>query len=104
MAVIHSGLTNVVQSLNVLINKTFKYNIRRKSSVWRLEEEKALTKLLRMKAPDLSPFCLWVNGAWAEIDTNLIVKSIKKCSMWNAMDELKMILFTKMLMSNLSKI
>ena len=51
-----------------------------------LEGEKTFTKGGRMKAPDLPLLCLWEKEAWAEIDTNMIVKAFKKCGISNAMD------------------
>ena len=46
----------------------------------------ALTRGGRLKKPSITLWCEWIVKAWNEIDTAIINKAFKKCSIFNALD------------------
>ena len=46
----------------------------------------ALTRGGRLKKPSITLWCEWIVKAWNEIDTAIINKAFKKCSISNALD------------------
>ena len=50
------------------------------------ETHHEFTKGGRQKKPSITQWCHWVLQAWADIDSAIIIKSFKKCSISNALD------------------
>ena len=60
--------------------------MRRQWNKWMISGEHSFTLAGNMKVASLATVCEWVVKSWAEVKTECIVKSFKKCSISNAMD------------------
>ena len=86
IAVIPGGLTSVLQPLDVSVNHPFKCKLRELWSAWMASGAPQLTAAGNFKRPPLATVTEWVKTAWDAIDTGIIVKSFKKCSISNKLD------------------
>ena len=60
--------------------------MRRQWNKWMISGEHSFTTAGNMKVASLATVCEWVVKSWAEVKTEYIVKSFKKCSISNTMD------------------
>ena len=85
-AVIHGGLTGMLQPLDVSLNKPFKVNMRHLWQEWMSEGNAQLTAKGNFKRPPLPTVVSWVKKAWEDIPEAMIKKSFLKCCISNKMD------------------
>lgn len=86
IAVIPSGLTSVLQPIDVGINKPFKDMMRIQWNNWLCDGEKTYTEGGGVRAPPLPMISEWIINSWNEIKIDTVVKSFKKCGISNALD------------------
>uniref|UniRef100_A0A8C8VPE3 HTH CENPB-type domain-containing protein n=1 Tax=Pelusios castaneus TaxID=367368 RepID=A0A8C8VPE3_9SAUR len=86
LAVIPSGLTSMLQPLDMCLNKTFKDRVRKMRQDWMLSGEARLTKGGNLMKPDIELIAKWVRDAWEDIPTDVVRRAFLKCGISNAMD------------------
>ena len=86
IAVIPGGLTSVLQSLDVSLNKPFKDNARAQWNEWMMNGEKSFTKNGAMRGASLDVLCEFVIKVWDNVKVESVIKSLKKGGISNAMD------------------
>lgn len=100
MAAIPSGLTSLVQPLDVCINKSVKDKLWKQWNVWMLEGEESYTKR------GLSVTCVFGNYEWIDSKSKgwnkTGIKSFEKCAIYENLYGIKVAMMMKM-MPNLKK-
>ncbi|XP_077109885.1 uncharacterized protein LOC143766246 isoform X2 [Ranitomeya variabilis] len=86
LAVIPSGLTSVLQPLDVCLNKPFKERVRKMWHEWMSSDQARLTKVGNLMNPDIELIAKWVRDAWEDIPEDMVERAFKKCGISNAMD------------------
>src|SRR5436305_14092429 len=86
LAVIPAGLTSVCQPLDVLINKSFKDNLRKEWYKWMSKGGAGLTAGGNLKRARISDVCGWVKHSWNAISDQIIFNSFKKCAISNMLN------------------
>ena len=86
IAVIPSGLTSILQPLDVCLNKPFKDGLRKCWNEWMVSGDHTFTAAGNMCAASLTNVCEWVVKSWDNISIESVQKSFKKCGISNAMD------------------
>ena len=74
------GCTSLVQPLDVVVNKVFKDKIRALYEKWLKDfglKEHNRTKKGNLKAPSSVTILRWIDTAWSQIDSELIIKAFK---------------------------
>ena len=71
IAVITGGLTNVLQPLDVSLNKPFKDCLCERWNNWMIEGQKSFTPAGNMRAASLPTVCSWVLDAWRSLPAEL---------------------------------
>ena len=77
IAVISRGLTSVVQSLDVCLNKLFKDGLRQCWNEWMISGDHTFTDAGNMHAASLAIICERVMKSWENISVESIQKSLK---------------------------
>jgi len=95
LAVIPGGLTSQLQPLNVSVNKPFKGFMQEEWAKWIEAPTHHITPAGRVKQPSISNVCEWVRNSWQRVESETIVKSLKKCGISNALDRVKMTFYMK---------
>uniref|UniRef100_A0A672HC27 HTH CENPB-type domain-containing protein n=1 Tax=Salarias fasciatus TaxID=181472 RepID=A0A672HC27_SALFA len=86
IVIIPGGMTSQLQVLDVVVNKPFKDNLRKKYTEWLLSADHALTPTGRIQKPAVRLLCEWVLQAWDAVSSESIINGFKKCCISNAMD------------------
>ena len=86
MAVIPCGLTPVLQPLKKYLNKPFKTRVRTQYQAWIVTGPFTYTPSGKKQAPSKDLVLQWVKKAWQEIPAELVIRSLKTCSISNALD------------------
>uniref|UniRef100_A0A672FD58 DDE-1 domain-containing protein n=1 Tax=Salarias fasciatus TaxID=181472 RepID=A0A672FD58_SALFA len=86
LVIIPGGMTSQLQVLDVVVNKPFKDNLRKKYTEWLLSADHALTPTGRIQKPAVRLLCEWVLQAWDAVSSESIINGFKKCCISNAMD------------------
>uniref|UniRef100_A0A1A7X7M9 HTH CENPB-type domain-containing protein n=1 Tax=Iconisemion striatum TaxID=60296 RepID=A0A1A7X7M9_9TELE len=86
LVIIPGGMTSQLQVLDVVVNKPFKDNLRRRYTEWLLSGDQALSPSGTIKKPAVCQLCEWILQAWAEITPESIINGFKKCCISNALD------------------
>ena len=79
-------MTSILQPLDGLINKPMKVMLQRRWNDWYGSDDHTFTVTGRMRKVELQDICQWSIDAWSELNTQLIVKTFKKCCISNSMD------------------
>lgn len=53
---------------------------------WMMKGEKTYKKGGNIQTPALATLCIWIEEAWDEIKSEIVMKSFKKCGISNAFD------------------
>ncbi len=85
-AVIPSGLTSVLQPLDVVLNKTFKTEMRKLWAEWMGSDQVKKTAMGNLKKPGLSVVVTWVKQAWDSLPNAMVGRSFLKTSISNNLD------------------
>jgi len=87
LAVIPSGLTSILQPLDISLNKPFKDGVRKRWMEWMANGIHELTATGgRQKKPSEELICSWIVDAWHEIPTDMIESSFLICGVTNRLD------------------
>lgn len=86
IAVIPSGLTSILQPLDVSLNYPFKMKAREQWIQWMSNGLAEKTAAGNFKRPSLSLVANWMKTSWETIPADMIQKSFKKCGISNSMD------------------
>ena len=76
----------MLQPLDVVLNKPFKYRMRQKWMACICTDDKELTKGGNLKRPSLSMVTTWVKEAWEDIPGEMGKKSFLKTGISYSMD------------------
>ena len=79
-------MTSQLQVLDVVVNKPFKDNLRKRYTEWLLSDDHALTPTGKLQKPAVRLLCTWILQAWDAISQESIVHGFKKCCISNALD------------------
>ena len=86
LVIIPGGMTSQLQVLDVVVNKPFKDNLRKRYTEWLLSDDHALTPTGKLQKPAVHLLCTWILQAWDAISQESIVHGFKKCCISNALD------------------
>lgn len=86
LVIIPGGMTSQLQVLDVVVNKPFKDNLRKRYTDWLLSGDHTLTPSGKIQKPAVRLLCEWVLNAWAKVSSESIINGFKKCCLSNAMD------------------
>jgi len=86
LAVIPSGLTSILQPLDISLNKPFKDGVRKRWMEWMANGIHEFTVTGRQKKPSEELICSWIVDAWHEIPTDMIESSFLICGVTNRLD------------------
>lgn len=86
LVIIPGGMTSQLQVLDVVVNKPFKDNLRKKYTEWLLSGNHALTPTGKIQKPAVRLLCEWILQAWHAISPESIAHGFKKCCISNALD------------------
>ena len=86
LVIIPGGMTSQLQVLDVVVNKPFKDNLRKKYTEWLLSGNHALTPTGKIQKPSVRLLCEWILHAWDAIPSQSIIDGFKKCCISNALD------------------
>ena len=86
IAVIHGGLTSILQPHDVSLNKPFKDRLRALWNEWTISGDHQVTRDGKLKVPSLTTVCQSILQAWKDLKPEIIIKSFKKCCISEAMD------------------
>ena len=84
-----SGMTGILQPLDVCINKPFKDGLRVKWQEWMIAGEHTQTASGRMCKADLNVICGWMKEAWNHIQMEMMKTYFRKCCITNTIDGTK---------------
>lgn len=77
---------NLLQVLDVVVNKPFKNNLRKNYTAWLLAGNYVLTPSGKIQKPSAYLLCEWILQAWADVSSESIINGFKKCCISNLMD------------------
>ncbi|KAM7313092.1 pogo transposable element with KRAB domain [Ixodes scapularis] len=86
LVIIPGGMTSQLQPLDVCLNKPMKDYVRTAYNEWLIHGEHALAPARRLKRATLDDLAKWVQGAWKALPRAMVVHSLKKCGLSNALD------------------
>ena len=86
LVVIPGGMTSVLQPMNVSIKKPFEDRLRQQYLTWILDPARKLTETGKIKRTAPSEVARWVWAVWKAIPESIIIRSLKKCCINNALD------------------
>uniref|UniRef100_A0A668A962 HTH CENPB-type domain-containing protein n=1 Tax=Myripristis murdjan TaxID=586833 RepID=A0A668A962_9TELE len=86
LVIIPGGMTSQLQVLDVVVNKPFKDNLRKKYTEWLLSGDHALTPTGKIQKPSVRLLCEWILHAWDAVSPKSIIHGFKKCCISNALD------------------
>ena len=86
MAVIPGGMTSLLQSLDVGVNKPFKDNLRQYWNKWMLDGNHTFTPSGCIRKYDPGQICHWILDSWNLISPDSITFLFVKCCITNTLD------------------
>jgi len=86
LAVIPGGLTSQFQPLDSSVNKSFEGFMHEEWAKWIEAPTHHVTPAGTVKQPSISNVCEWVKNSWQQVQSETIVKSLKKCGISNTQD------------------
>uniref|UniRef100_A0A671NPD7 HTH CENPB-type domain-containing protein n=1 Tax=Sinocyclocheilus anshuiensis TaxID=1608454 RepID=A0A671NPD7_9TELE len=86
LVIIPGGMTSQLQVLDVVVNKPFKDNLRKRYTEWLLSGNRTLTPSGKIQKPTVSLLCDWILQAWAAVPPESIINGFKRCCISNALD------------------
>jgi len=87
LVVIPSGMTSVLQPMDLSINKPFKDRLSQQYLTWIVDPARELTETGKIKHAAPSEVAQWVSAAWKAIPESIIIRSFKKCCISKALGE-----------------
>ncbi|KAH7957957.1 hypothetical protein HPB51_028058 [Rhipicephalus microplus] len=85
IAVIHGGLTSLLQPLHVSLNETFKENVRKLYAERMEASNYDFTPNGKIRRPSVEVLCSWILEMRSTISDEVVVKSFKKTYISNAL-------------------
>ena len=85
VVIIPGGCTSIVQPMDKCINKPFKEHMRASWQSW-MREDRAKTKMGKLKQPSRQDAINWVSRAWAAIKQETLTHSFLVCGISNTLD------------------
>ena len=86
LVIIPGGMTSPPQVLDVVVNKPFKDNLRKRYTERLLSGDHALTPSGKIQKPAARRLCEWILQACDEVTPESIISGFKKCCISNALD------------------
>ena len=86
LVIIPGGMTSQLQVLDIVVNKPFKDNLRKKYTEWLLSGNHALTATGKIQKPSVRLLCEWILHVWDAVSSQSIIRGFKKCCVSNALD------------------
>lgn len=79
------GMTSVLQRLDIWSNKLLKDSVQKLYTNW-MQKDQAPMSLGRMKRTHTSPTDKWAPAAWCSLLHDMVIRSLKKCFIWNHLE------------------
>ncbi|GFW45265.1 pogo transposable element with KRAB domain [Trichonephila clavipes] len=80
IAIIPGGLTKKLQPLDVGINRSFKFKVRKLWEQWMSDGEKNYTKTGKLKRASYENVSCWVLKAWNDVAETTVKNAFRKCN------------------------
>ena len=86
LVIIPGGMTGQLQVMDVVCNRPFKQEMRKRWNEWFFSGAPSFTASGNRRKVDLETICKWIQLSWDSVSEAIIIKGFKKCCLSNAMD------------------
>lgn len=83
-AIIHGGLTKVLQPLDLSVNQSFKAALRHLWEEWMVDGKHGFTSTRRMCHASFQQVLGWINKVWTSVTTETILPGFRKAGITRA--------------------